>query len=165
MFPTSPVKVLNQHTCKRKPTTVQWYLVVDRFEFHVYVAAVIHKRGEPLQVRMDFHPDSTLTFRKFVFDSLEQCIPIGTSKGFCKLCIQEALHGELGTYHLFSLNCRTSSYLILTEVMGFPHDEVYANFNRLHILCGLQPLECLSLDSLHQYIAYRRENEVSCALL
>lgn len=161
MFPASPITQLNQHTCS-EAWRCDWYLVVDKYEFHVYVAAVC--RGPSVQVRVDWHQDSTLTFRPFQFDRLEQNMPIGESDHFCRLCITEQLAQGMEEYKLFHFNCRTLSYLILCHVMGFEHELVYGKFQQLHILCGLQPDQCLALDEIRRYFAYKKENRTTCVL-
>jgi hypothetical protein len=164
MFPASPLPQLNAHTCREK-WRCDWYLVVDKYEFHVYVGAVCHLPDKSqLRVRCDWHTDSTLTFRPFEFDSLEQNLPLGQSDWFCRLCCVEKLGEGMQQYKLFKFNCRTLSYLILWRVMGFAHDHVYKQFESLHIMCGLEPDQCLSLDEIHRYFAYRRENKTSCVL-
>lgn len=159
MFPASEIKSIEGHLCN-KESAVQWYLVVDKYEFHVYVAAVCSE----FQVRIDWHQDSTLTYRPFHFDPLEQNIPVASSRWFCKPCTASKLRHSMHEYQLFSFNCRTLSYLILSEVQGFDPNMVYGKFKQLHIMCGLEPLQCFSLDEIHRYVAYKKENKTSCVL-
>jgi len=159
MFPASEISALNEHLCGRESAT-QWYLVVDKYEFHVYVAAVCKE----FQVRIDWHQDSTLTYRPFHFDQLEQNIPVDSSRLFCKPCTESKLRNSMQEYRLTHFNCRTLSYLILTQVQAFDPDQVYNKFQQLHILCGLEPLQCFSLDEIHRYVAYKKENKTSCLL-
>jgi len=157
MFPLSEIKVLNRHTCKKKGT-VQWYMVVDKYLFHVYIGVVIQRPSgkPPLQVRLDWDNANKLTFKPFVFDDLEQNIEVSHSDTFCKLCIESELVSEMQAYKLFRFNCRTVSYIILTKVMGFSPDLVYDNLNRLNTLCGIDSRACLSLDELQHYIEWSR---------
>ncbi len=163
MFPRAEVTGLDEHQCNRGHEDgggVQWFLVVDKYEFHVYVAAVCRQ----FQVRIDWHQDSTLTYRPFHFDQLEQNIAVGRGHWFCKPCIETQLRHGMQEYRLFHFNCRTLSYLILTRVAQFDPDEVYAKFDKLRLLCGLQPVQCLSLDEIHRYVAYKKENKTECRL-
>lgn len=140
--------------------------MVDKYEFHVYVSAVCRAPGG-LRVRCDWHQNTTLTFKPFVFDKLEQNLLIGQSQWFCRCCITEQIsdimeEANRKEYKLFEFNCRTMSYLILWRIMSFDHALVYGKFDQLHILCGLNPIHCLSLDEIRRYFDYRRENETSC---
>lgn len=162
MFPSAEVKGLDEHRCHGddEAQAIEWYLVVDKYEFHVYVAAV----SAQLHVRLDWHQDSTLTYRPFAFDPLEQNIAVARGHFFCKPCINAALQAGMQEYRLFHFNCRTLSYLILSHVAGFDPDTVYAKFQKLNILCGLEPLQCLSLTEIHRYVAYKKENKTQCVL-
>ena len=160
MFPDSPIAALNQHTCEAyRGHEFKWYLVVDKYQFHVYVAAVEQNVQNGLKVRMDWHQDSTLTFRPFAFDVMEQNLLIGTSDWFCRQCTIDRLWSVMGEYKLFAFNCRTLSYLILWYVMHFPHDQVYACFEKFHLMCGLDETQCLSFIEIHRYLAYKKENK------
>ena len=175
VFPASPIAALNEHTCQQSKANGgggataawDWYLVVDKFEFHVYVAAVC--RATRMQVRCDWHQNTSLTFNPFQFDKLEQNLLIGHSDWFCRCCIVEqidAIMKEVGArdYRLFHFNCRSMSYLILWRIMGFPHELVYGKFDELHILCGLDPSQCLKLAEIRRYFAYKKENRTECVL-
>jgi hypothetical protein len=58
-------------------------------------------------------------------------------------------------YSLFDFNCRTVSYLILTDIVGFDPDEVYDLFKDSGVLCGLDKIQCVSLEEIYHYIRYR----------
>ena len=74
-----------------------------------------------------------------------------------KRCIQKKIRGYLREYHLFDFNCRTVSYLILVEVLGFDANWVYEQFQKNSTLCGLgDRTACMSIDEIYHYIAWRR---------
>lgn len=159
MFPASEVEALRGHTCARA-ARVDWYLVVDKYEFHVYVGLLVRftePPAETVQARIDWHQDSTLTFRPFVFDALEQAVPVGSGVWFCRACTQQKLEASMlrHQYRLFRYNCRTLSYLVLVQVARFEPTAVYAQFERLRLMCGLEPRECLALVEVHRYFAWR----------
>jgi hypothetical protein len=162
MFPTSSIASLNRHTCE-SPGKVLWYMVVDRYKFHVYVVAAVEKRN--LYVRIDWNDNSTLRFDPYVNNNQEQHVYIGSRESFCRECIIEKMKSRMGVYKLFRFNCRTMSYIILTDVTGFDRDSVFQHFNSLDILCGLDIAECVSLEEIHHYTEWANGNSRWCNII
>ena len=133
--------------------SVDWYLVLDRSKFHVYVAFM----GREEQFRIDWHTDSTLEGLVFVEKSGEERIFIGKGE-FDQPSFEREILKLLEMYKLFQFNCRTVSYLILTKIVGYTPDYVYKFFKDHRILCGLEFGECFSVEEIHHYILYR-DNE------
>jgi hypothetical protein len=133
--------------------SIDWYLVLDKSKFHVYVAFV----GDGEQFRIDWHTNSTLEVSPFVEKEGETCISVGKGE-WDQPSFEVAILELLERYKLFQFNCRTVSYLILTKIVGYKPDYIYQYFKENHILCGLEFGQCFSLDEIHHYILYR-ENE------
>lgn len=152
MFPKSSITLLNKHTCNSSIArcTVEWYLVVDEYKFHVYVTAAIPEKE--LYVRIDWHGNSTLSFEPYDDKPGEQRVHIGNSHTFCRHCIIDTMKNKMHYYRPFGFNCRTVAYLILTKVELFDATLVFDKFNEMDILCGLDPRECVSLEEIHHYI-------------
>jgi len=91
----------------------------------------------------------------------ETVILVGRTDAYCKRCIKEELRGFLREYALFDFNCRTVSYLIMTRVLGFDPDLVYAQFQKCRTVCGLNRDECFSIEELHHYVAWRHMRDES----
>ncbi len=136
-----------------------WYLVLDKSKFHVYVAVITDTES----VRIDWHKNSTLEFSPFLEKEGEQREMVGKA-WYCQECMITKILDFLETYKLFEFNCRTVSYLILTTVLGFPPDHVYPFFQRQHILCGLEFSQCFSLEEIHHYIMYRKNEALTQGL-
>jgi hypothetical protein len=166
--PRSSIDELNRHTHK-KTGKIRWFLVIDRYQFHVYVMAQIcNKRAEcHLAVRIDWHDNSTFCTERYEAKEGEEEIYIGTTESFCKLCMECAMEDEMRRakgYHLLRFNCRTVSFLVLTEVEGFDAERVYALFKKHEIRCGLDTEECFSRDEIQHYLEYSRETGNRCTL-
>jgi len=162
MFPASSIAPLNRHRHHQQERVgpVAWYLVLDPHRFHVFVAA---RLSPTVAVRIDWHDNSTFCFEPYVDRPGETRLWVGESAQFCKLCIDAQMAEVLERYKLFRFNCRTVSYLVLTQVVGFDREAVYAKFRDSQVLCGLEFAQCFSLDEVHHYVAYREEKG-SCAL-
>ena len=152
----SPIKAINRHTIFKDS---KWLLVMDKNRFHVYVAVVINK---DLQIRIDWNGDSTLTFKKYTFNPDEESYPIGDN-GFCKLCIEKIMVNKLHEYHLFTFNCRTVSFLILTLV-GFDGTYIYNLYEHANVLCGLEESECLSIKEMQHFFDNEGSKESVCVI-
>lgn len=140
---------------------VTWCLMTDESRFHVYVVAQL----PDVAVRIDWRVTSRLEFEKYTPNDKDECMPIGQAPGFCRDCIIHTMHYYLQQYQLLKFNCRTVSYLILTEACGFDPTAVYEQLETRQMLCGLgNQWDCLALPEIHHYISWkhaerRRENE------
>jgi hypothetical protein len=128
----------------------RWYLVWDRHRFHVYVAV----ETDLETVRIDWHQNSTLEFAPFTKKEGEEKVMVGRAP-YCYQCLVDELYKRLYRYHLFSFNCRTVSFLIMTEVLGFDEQQVYDLFKARHTQCGLDSLQCFSPSEIDHFIAWR----------
>lgn len=165
MFKPSGVACINGHTCQHTTeggvTEVQWFLVHDASLFHVYVAAIVNRT---LAIRIDWRAESRLEFEQMRPTEGDRSYPMGQSSWFCKPCIEEALSSQMEEYRLFRFNCRTLSYLILTQVGRLEPGAVYQRFQSLGTLCGLDPRECLSLEEIRHYIAHQKQT-AECTII
>jgi hypothetical protein len=142
---------------------VDWYLVVDKYQFHVYVVAAM--KDCQLYVRIDWHNNSTLCFEPYIESSEEKHLHIGRTRKFCRQCILDIVKDEMQSYKLFKFNCRTLSYMVLTKAMQFDAEAVYEQFNSQDLLCGLDMAECLSLEEMHHYYLYANGTKEWCVIL
>jgi hypothetical protein len=164
-------RVKEEHECQRV-CDVEWFLVADKSHFHVYVVASIaperesrawyatpdyHPIGRRRERRIDWDETSVLKFRDYEPRDGETVTWVGRRVGYCKRCIKEKMRVRLREYSLFKFNCRTVSFMILTDIAGLGPREVYEKFAANGTLCGLDDSECLTLESLKQYIAWREE--------
>jgi hypothetical protein len=157
MFPASSIKCINKHICRDANSNclVKWYMVLDKYRFHVYVVAAMEKRD--LYVRIDWHSNSTLCFEPYQNNTEEKHIFIDTTRHFCRECILKQMKTLMKSdYKLFRFNCRTVSYMILTQVAQFDAKKVYACFSNEDMLCGLDESECLSLEEIHHFVTYEQ---------
>jgi hypothetical protein len=152
VFKPSSVREINSHT-NHQFKDVEWLLVFDESNFHVYVVARLTKN---LSIRIDWNTNTTLTFERYQKKKTETESVIGTSEmNFCKLCLQDDIVNRLREYNLFKFNCRTVSFLILI-MMGFKTDGVWSHFERANMLCGLDETQCLSADEIHHFLQYEQ---------
>jgi hypothetical protein len=138
---------------------VEWYLVLDKSKFHVYVAMI----GVEESIRIDWHKNSTLEFSPFLVKEGEHKELIGRA-WYCQECIEEKVLEFLETYKLFQFNCRTVSYLLLTVVLGFEPNHVYPFFQKQDVMCGLELAQCFSPEEIHHFILYRRSEAENAKL-
>lgn len=128
----------------------RWFLVWDRHRFHVYL--MVETALE--RVRIDWHQNSTLELAPYKDKMGEKQVLVGKAP-YCSECLLEKTQKLLYRYQLFSFNCRTVSYLILTEVLGFDETRVYEYFRDENTLCGLDSMECFSVAEIDHFIAWR----------
>lgn len=158
-FPDSTLAQLNTDTHEGawRDVPVRWSLVADRDRFHVFLVAAL---GAPLdlEVRIDWRALSRLEFEPHLRDASEERIEVGETRGFCRLCaIAHVRRFMVHQYNLFVFNCRTVSYLLLTELCRFEPERVYALFQEHELLCGLGDLdECVSPTEIEHYIRHKQ---------
>lgn len=165
MFPPSSLAQLNVAThANQKWKHVEWFLVTDESRFHTYVKAVIKDEG--LEIRVDWHDNSTLCFERFVPETTKvgDCVAIGKTTWFCRECIVRGMESDMKTYNLFKFNCRTVSFVILTKICRFDPQKVEGLFDSLRILCGIDERECLSTTEISHYLEYTKSHREKCTL-
>ena len=156
-FPDSSIAALNAdcHEGAWRDVAVRWSLVADQDRFHVFLVAQIQAPVN-LEVRIDWRAVSRLEFEPHVRDTREEMVPVGETRGFCRLCAIAHLRRFMQDYNLFVFNCRTVSYLLLTELCRFDPARTYDLFDEHELLCGLQMDECLSVTEIEHYIHHRQ---------
>jgi hypothetical protein len=160
-FPPSRITALNRDThATWSQMSVQWYLVADSARFHTFLVAEL---GTPINmiVRIDWHAISVLECRPYVPEHGDEHIAVGETSGFWLGGIVACLMRYDRDYHLFAYNCRTVSYLILTEYCRFDARCVFELYETHKILCGVEGMDaCISIDEFIHYI-HHRELEAS----
>ena len=137
----------------------EWYLAFDSSHFHVYVIVVLI--DEPrLIIRIDWNDESTLTFKRLMpqDEKRESRVLIGVAD-FCKRWVELAIIDYMESYKLFRFNCRTVSFIVL-HTRGFDADQIYDQYVRNNVLCGLVEGECFKLESLRQYLRWQQEKQL-----
>lgn len=158
-FKPSSIKQLNEHTCPSHSSCKEknmhykktlWFLVMDKYHFHVFVVVFITKEIGP--IRIDWNFDSTLTFEPYKMNEGDDySYLIGTTETFCKLCIQEHIIKDLRAYELFDFNCRTATFLVFIT-SGFDAHSLLKKFEEHDVLCGLKKENCLTLSEMKHFI-------------
>lgn len=161
---------MNSRNTKLKPIeidkdeifhNVRWYLMLDQYQFHVFVAV---RLGKKRAVRIDWSDDSVLTFSKFEVIEGQTRIRVGWSD-FCKGTIEREMRKRLKRgYSLFNFNCRTVSYLLLVKIGGFESEHVYTLFEDNNTLCGLDPEHCIDPSEIRRFIRWEQNQEDRCVL-
>lgn len=156
-FPDSPITVLNSDTHSGDWTNVpvKWELVADGDRFHVFLIAQL---GSPvnLAIRIDWRHKNRLEFEPYKVDKRDERIPlVQETRGFCRLCLISRILVLTHDYHLFAFNCRTVSYLILTEWCRFDKNEILGLFEKHDLRCGVGSLDdCLSVTEIEHYVKH-----------
>lgn len=130
--------------------SARWYLVLDAHRFHAYLMA----ERPTERVRIDWENDNTLQLKEYVDKKGETMILIGDAI-YCADCIFERAATKLQHYHLFSFNCRTAAYMILTEILGFNAKAVYDAFKKYGTLCGLDMSHCFTWEEVDHFIKWK----------
>jgi len=138
----------------------EWYLVIDSYSFHVYVAVIIPNKN--LQIRIDWQDNSQLTFEKYKFNKNEKSFFI-FKQDFCKLCLENEIKNKLTTYKLFTFNCRSVSFIILC-LAGYDPKKLFVIFETNNVLCGIQTDQCITFEELIHYLDWDRGNHGECIL-
>ncbi len=160
-FPDSSIAALNSdtHGTEWDSAPVQWSLVADGDRFHVFLVAAL---GAPLnrEVRIDWRALNRLEFEPYVTDARDERIRVdeGETRGFCRLCTIAQLRLLMHhNYHLFAFNCRTVSYLLLTEGCRFDAQRTLSLFEEHDLRCGVGSLDdCLSVVEIQHYIRHKQ---------
>lgn len=131
---------------ERDAMTDKWHLVWDAHRFHVYVMV----QREEERLRIDWRQYSALDVGPYTEVEGELVIAVGR-KPFCIDCLFEKMNKLLKHYQIFVFNCRTVSYLVLTEVMGFDERAVYKLFADQETLCGLDMSQCFTMAEIDHF--------------
>lgn len=156
-FPDSSIPALNSdtHSNEWKNVVVQWELVADGDRFHVFLIAQL---GAPLNqsIRVDWRHKNRLEFEPYYANPRDERIPLQwQTRGFCRLCLISRILVLTHDYHLFAFNCRTVSYLILTEWCYFDKHQVLTLFEKHDLRCGVGSLDdCLSITEIEHYVKH-----------
>jgi hypothetical protein len=136
----------------------EWYLAFDSSHFHVYV--IVALQPPQVMIRIDWNDESTLTFKRMLpgQEKYESRVLLGTTD-FSKRRVEHALAPYMRDYGLFRFNCRTVSFIVLYTA-GFDADDIYAQYARNNVLCGVAEGECFNMDSLRQYLHWRQEKQL-----
>lgn len=129
----------------------KWHLVLDAHRFHAYLMA----ERPTERVRIDWENDNTLQVKAYVDKEGEVVMPVGEAP-YCIDCIFDKVKRKLQRYHLFSFNCRTAAFLILTEVLGFDERRTYELFKRHGTLCGLDVAHCFTWEEVDHFIRWKQ---------
>ena len=126
--------------------TDKWHLVWDAHRFHVYVMVA----REEERVRLDWRQHSSLDVNPYAEVAGELVLAVGSAP-YCIDCVFEKAAKLLKHYQLFVFNCRTVSYLLLTDVMGFDERAVYKMFAAQDTLCGLDMSQCFTMAEIDHF--------------
>lgn len=148
-------------SCEHAACAASYFLVCDAAHFHVFVGGVNELQG--LAQRWDWRKTSRFETKRWRHDEQQTARYAGEAR-VCGACLADRMETLLEKYaakryNLFRFNCRTVSYLLLVEALGFDADRVYALFVQERVLCGLEEGECFSLTALRQYMAYESSSE------
>jgi len=138
---------------------VEWSLANDVARFHVFVVARAPSLG--LAVRIDWRDSGRLEVEPYAAQEPgSEEVLIGRGYGFCRECIVHAVAECVESYQLFTCNCRTVAFMVLTRVCGFDPDAVYERFDQRDMRCGLgNPGDCFSLEEMQHYLAWQRKED------
>jgi len=159
-FPPSSIEVLNKatHEAEWEKARVEWSLANDVARFHVFVIARAPTLG--LVVRIDWRDSGRLEVEPYRKEEGDEETLIGYGHGLCRACVVHAVAEYADAYHLFTCNCRTIAFLVLTRVCGFDAEAVYARFDQRDMRCGLgNPGDCFSYEEMQHYLAWRRKED------
>jgi hypothetical protein len=139
----------DKHSCQQQETQrpYKWFLLIDPSLFHVFVVAVA---GEE-RVRFDWDDENRLKAGPYVPTLGETVLEVGDT-GCCVPCCKAGIAQYNQHYQLFSFNCRTVSFLLLTQVKKFPVPKVSQLFLTNGVVCGLDRRECFTARELRHLL-------------